>query len=99
MQESPSARPHSSISAAYSAFQPRLPGMTQVAVFRSPGDLVVVAHAAKFTVYYIQHVHIVGTGAHLETKLTVAYLAAKTGTMKPVRKNHRAHARFLCTLV
>ena len=43
-----------------------------MAVFRSPGDLVVMAFAAKLSIDDIRHQHIAGICAHLEAELGVA---------------------------
>lgn len=68
--------------------------MTQLTVLRSPGDLVVMACAAKLSIYDICHEHIVGTSAHLEPDLSVAYRAVEADAMEPVREDHWTHACF-----
>lgn len=73
--------------------------MTYGAILRTPGDLVVMAHAAKPAFNDVGHENIVGTSAHLETYLGMAYPAAKADAMEPVRKDHRAHAGFFRPLV
>jgi hypothetical protein len=63
-----------------------------MAVFRPPSDLVVMARAAKLSIYDIRHQHIIGAGAHFEADLGVAYRTVEADAMKPVRKYHWTHA-------
>jgi hypothetical protein len=94
MARLPFARPIGAISAVYSALQSGESGVAQIAVFRPPRDLVVMARAAKLSIYDICHEHIVGAGAHLEADLGVANRAVVADAMEPVRENHRTHACF-----
>lgn len=66
--------------------------MTQVAVFHGPRDGPVVAHTAKTAFHDVVHLHLIGSGAHLEAELEMADLAAEANAMKPVRENNRAHS-------
>ncbi len=73
--------------------------MAQVAVLRSPSDLVVMASAAKFSIFDISHEYIVGTSTHLEPNFGVAHIAFVADTMKPVRKDHWTHTCFFRSLI
>lgn len=64
-----------------------------MAVFRSPGDLVIVACATEFTVHYVCHQYIVSASAHFKAQLGVAYTAAEAYAMEPVREDYRPHPR------
>lgn len=68
-------------------------------VLRSPGDLVVMASAAKFSSYDVRHEYIVGTRTHLEPDFGVAYITSEADAMKPVRKDYRTHPFFFRALV
>ena len=69
--------------------------MTKVATLRRPRDFVVVTGPAETAVNNISHGDDIGPGAHLEAELSMANLAAKADTMKPVRKDDRPHAVLL----
>ena len=58
--------------------------MAQIAFLWPPGDLVVMASAAEFSILDVCHVYIVRSGAHLETDFSVAYIAFEADAMKPV---------------
>jgi len=73
--------------------------MTQLTIFRSPGDLVVVARAAKLSIYDIRHEHVIGARTHLEADLGVAYRAVEADAMEPVREDHWTHACFFRPLI
>jgi hypothetical protein len=53
-----------------------------------------MACAAELSVDDIRHEHIIGTGAHLEADLGVAYRAVEADAMEPVREDHWTHAGF-----
>jgi hypothetical protein len=69
--------------------------VAQIAAFQTPGDLIVVTHPAEFAFVDITHRDLVRARAHLEGKLVMANLATEPYPVKPVRKNHRPHARGL----
>lgn len=73
--------------------------MAPMAVLRSPCDLVVMARAAKLSIFDIRHMHIVRADAHLEADLGVAYHAVEADAMEPVREDHWAHAGIFRTFV
>ena len=82
------------VSAPYPALQSRKSRVAQITAFRPPGDLVVMARAAKFSIFDVSHHYIVCTGAHFESDLGVTYRTIETDAMKPVREDHRTHAGF-----
>lgn len=55
-----------------------------MAVLRPPGNLVVMASAAEFSIYDVCHEYIVGASAHFEPDFGVAYIACEADAMKPV---------------
>lgn len=65
--------------------------MAKVASIGCPGDVSIVAGTTELSIHDISHLEIVAPYAHLEAELGMAYLAAKTDTMKPMRKDHRSH--------
>jgi hypothetical protein len=68
--------------------------MTQGTILRAPSDFVVMTLATELAVYDVGHQYLVGTRAHFEADLGVAYPATKPDAMEPVRKDHRAHTGF-----
>ena len=73
----------------------RLSGMTDVAVFNRPGDAAIVAGTAIFAVDDFHHVDLVAAGLKFEAKIAVTDFAAKSHAVKPMWKDHRAHARLV----
>lgn len=66
--------------------------MAHVAPLYRPGNLSVVTHSTETPLYDRVHRDVIGTCAHLEAKLGMTNLAAKSYPMKPMRINHRPHA-------
>jgi hypothetical protein len=68
--------------------------MAEIALDRTPGDLVIVACAAVSSVDDTQHIDIITAGAQLEPDLHVTHVATEADSMEPVRKYNRAHPFF-----
>lgn len=79
------------MAAPNTAFEPWLARMTQVAVLNAPRDLIIVAHTAEFALVKILHLHVIGAGAHFESKFVVTHLASKSNSMEPVGKDDRTY--------
>jgi hypothetical protein len=76
-----------------------LSGMAKIAILGRPGNIVVVASAAKAAIDDVRHGNDVRSGAHLESQFSMTDFATKTDAMKPVGKNHRPHAAFFCLTI
>ena len=87
------------MSAVDTAFGTWLAGMAQFTVFCWPGDHTIMTGTAEFAVNNLLHGHVVGTGAHLESKFRVTHLAPKTYSMKPVRKYYRTYSLGFRTFI
>ena len=80
-------------------FQAGQPGMTQVAILDSPGNLAIMAHSAKFALRDFIHGDIIGARPHFKPQFVVTDLATKTDSMKPVRKHHGPDALLFRIIV
>src|SRR5574341_506855 len=91
----PAPRPGSLVAAVDPALQAGPARVAQVAAFRAPGDVAVVAHAAEPAFDDIAHAHVVRARAHLESQFLMAHLAAEPDAVEPVREHDRAHAALV----
>jgi len=87
----PPARPRGLATTANTGFQSRFTRMAEVTFLHGPGDLAIMAHTAILTVDDFSHVYLVRPGTHFKPQLMMTHLAAKSDSMKPVRKDYRTH--------
>jgi hypothetical protein len=73
--------------------------MTNIAILYRPGYLAIMTGTTVLTIDNFQHIDLVTAGFHLEAEVGVTDLATETDTMKPVRKNHRAHAGLIGVII
>jgi hypothetical protein len=73
--------------------------MAKVTVFYRPGHIAIVTGTAILTVDYAQHVDGVPACLELEAEISMADFAAKSNSVKPVRKDDGAHAGIIRELV
>lgn len=66
--------------------------MAHLAIFDGPGDITIVASAAKFAIDDLRHVDPVTAGLEHEAQIGVTNLALKANTVKPMGKDRRPHA-------
>ena len=65
--------------------------MAKIAVFHRPGNFIVMASTAVLPVDNLEHVDFITTCLEFKTQVGMTDFAAKSDSMKPVRKNHGTH--------
>ena len=84
------------VKAAGEAWQARV---APIAKLGTPGNLIIVAHAAEFSVDDISHGNVVAARPHFETIFIMAHIASKAQAVKPVGKYHRCYPFLFCPFV
>jgi len=93
------AWPSGYLAAVKTTSKPAQTRVTSITILRTPGNFVVVAHAAEFPLNNISHGNVVAASAHNKTIFIMAHIASKSQAMKPVWKDHWPHTFFFGSLI
>jgi len=73
--------------------------VAQIAILRSPSNLVVMANATELSSLDVSHMYIVSSSTHRKTYFGVANIAFEAYAMKPMRKDHWTQPCFFRPIV